>query len=204
MDFIAPCLSRRLNSRPQNVPSIAHTVVNFLTALSVANGGVRELMPFVRYISQYIDGEFNAIREQDKGQGVVCAATWLMPAALVPRPWDFPPPTSDDAAVPGGGSGDGDGEEGTPAPPAVPTVPKQPGDAPLLLTPPLPSPTVGPLFLSPETVDAAARVGAAPEAVEDDDVPGLTVTPPTPPTSEVLAKAVEGSARVGKAIAVAA
>ena len=53
----------------QNVPSIAHTVVNFLTALSVANGGVRELMPFVRYISQYIDAEFNSIRGQDEGQG---------------------------------------------------------------------------------------------------------------------------------------
>ncbi|KAJ7178535.1 hypothetical protein C8R43DRAFT_871345 [Mycena crocata] len=72
--------------------SIAGTVVNFLTALSLINNGVREILPFVRYIAQFIDFEFNAIKRQDLGQGVVCASTWIMPAALVPRPWDFPPP----------------------------------------------------------------------------------------------------------------
>ncbi|CAK5265764.1 unnamed protein product [Mycena citricolor] len=72
--------------------SVATALVNFLTAVSVMNKGVRELLPFVRYISQFIDFEFSTIRGQDKGMGVVCAATWLMPAALVPRPWDFPPP----------------------------------------------------------------------------------------------------------------
>jgi len=75
-----------------NTQSIAGTVVNFLTALSMMNNGVREILPFVRYISQFIDFEFNAIKGQDQGQGVVCAATWIMPAALVPRPWDFTPP----------------------------------------------------------------------------------------------------------------
>lgn len=74
--------------------SIAHAVVNFLTALAFMNGGVREILPFVRYISQFMDFEWSAIKSQDKGKGVVCAATWLMPAAMVPRPWDFPdPPT---------------------------------------------------------------------------------------------------------------
>ncbi|KAJ6475360.1 hypothetical protein C8R47DRAFT_1143248 [Mycena vitilis] len=75
-----------------NTQSIAGTLVNFLTAISLINSGVREILPFVRYISQFIDFEFNAIKKQDKGQGVVCASTWIMPAALVPRPWDFPPP----------------------------------------------------------------------------------------------------------------
>ncbi|KAH9935610.1 uncharacterized protein B0H18DRAFT_1114330 [Fomitopsis serialis] len=84
-----------------NVPSVAHAVVNFLTALSVAEGGVREIMPFVRYISQFVDTEYNMIKQQNEGQGVVCAATWIMPVALVPRPWDFPQPppkTADPAA----------------------------------------------------------------------------------------------------------
>ncbi|KAF8829251.1 hypothetical protein HHX47_DHR3000452 [Lentinula edodes] len=75
-----------------NAQSISGSVVNFLTALAVINNGVREILPFVRYISQFIDFEFKAIQAQDMGKGVVCAATWIMPAAMVPRPWDFPPP----------------------------------------------------------------------------------------------------------------
>ena len=50
--------------------------MNFLSALALINDGVREILPFIRYISQYIDFEFNTIRGQDKGSGVVCAATW--------------------------------------------------------------------------------------------------------------------------------
>ncbi|RDB16742.1 hypothetical protein Hypma_002577 [Hypsizygus marmoreus] len=73
-----------------NAQSIAGTTVNFLSALSLVNNGVREILPFVRYIAQFIDFEFNSIKAQDKGRGVVCAATWIMPAAMVPRPWDFP------------------------------------------------------------------------------------------------------------------
>lgn len=72
--------------------SISGSAVNFLTALSMIHQGVREILPFVRYISQFLDFEFNAIKGQNRGAGVVCAATWIMPAALVPRPWDFPLP----------------------------------------------------------------------------------------------------------------
>ena len=52
--------------------------MNFLSALALINNGVREILPFIRYISQYVDFEFNAIRGQDKGEGVVCAATWYV------------------------------------------------------------------------------------------------------------------------------
>ncbi|KAJ7462301.1 hypothetical protein B0H11DRAFT_2055015 [Mycena galericulata] len=72
--------------------SISGTLINFLTALSLINNGVREILPFVRYIAQFVDFEFDAIKKQDRGEGVVCAATWIMPAALVPRPWDFSQP----------------------------------------------------------------------------------------------------------------
>ncbi|KAI0254104.1 hypothetical protein BJV78DRAFT_1122180 [Lactifluus subvellereus] len=74
------------------VQSISSTVMNFLTALSMMYEGVREILPFVRYLSQYVDFEYNTIKAQDRGKGVVCAATWIMPAAMVPRPWDFPDP----------------------------------------------------------------------------------------------------------------
>jgi hypothetical protein len=87
-------------SSPQNAQSISGTLVNFLTALSLINNGVREILPFVRYISQFIDFEFKTIKSQDRGKGVVCAATWcvhrplfytisrvnrIMPAALVTK-----------------------------------------------------------------------------------------------------------------------
>lgn len=80
------------------VDSISHALVNLLTVLALMSGGVREILPFVRYISQFIDFEWSAVKAQDKGKGVVCAATWIMPAALVPRPWDFPDPPPKNAA----------------------------------------------------------------------------------------------------------
>jgi hypothetical protein len=52
--------------------------MNFLSALALVDNGVREILPFIRYISQFIDFEFNAIKSQDKGNGVVCAATWFV------------------------------------------------------------------------------------------------------------------------------
>jgi hypothetical protein len=70
--------------------SITGTLTNLLSALALIDAGVQEILPFVRYISQYVDFEFDSIKKQDKGKGVVCAATWIMPIALVPRPWDFP------------------------------------------------------------------------------------------------------------------
>ena len=70
----------------------------------------------VRYIASYCDMEMKAIQNQDKGsfldpgretspifviadyfpafscpgQGVILAATWILPVAIIPRPWDFP------------------------------------------------------------------------------------------------------------------
>ncbi|RDX55192.1 hypothetical protein OH76DRAFT_1478639 [Lentinus brumalis] len=159
-----------------NVPSIAHTVINFLTALSVANGGVREILPFVRYMSQYIDAEFNAIRGQDEGQGVVCAATWIMPAALVPRPWDFPQPPPDSKPA------DGDKDAPAPAPPA-----SDPGLGPIMLTPPLPQPNHAPAFVAPPAKPAVQTAHVP--GNDEEGVPEVTVTPPTPPASETLGKA---------------
>jgi sorbitol-specific phosphotransferase system component IIBC len=60
----------------QRGQSISKTVVNFLTAMAAVNDGVREILPFIRYISQFIEFEFGTILAQDVGLGVVCAATW--------------------------------------------------------------------------------------------------------------------------------
>ncbi|GAA6006070.1 hypothetical protein JCM11491_002019 [Sporobolomyces phaffii] len=73
-----------------SVHSVQQTFLGFLQAFAVT-GGAPEIAPFVRYISNYLDMEFAAIQSQNKaGKGVVLAATWLLPVALVPRPWDFP------------------------------------------------------------------------------------------------------------------
>lgn len=45
----------------QKVKSISNTVVNFLTVFAFLNGGVREIMPFVRYAAQFIDLEWKNI-----------------------------------------------------------------------------------------------------------------------------------------------
>lgn len=73
------------------VKSVSHTLLTFLTTLAAVSEGVREVLPFVRYMSQFVEFEFDTIKRQDEGKGVVCAATWIMPVALVPRPWDFIP-----------------------------------------------------------------------------------------------------------------
>jgi len=60
----------------QRAQSISKTVVNLLTAMAAVHNGVREILPFIRYISQFLEFEFNMIKGQDRGLGVVCAATW--------------------------------------------------------------------------------------------------------------------------------
>ncbi|KAA1078200.1 hypothetical protein PGT21_030418 [Puccinia graminis f. sp. tritici] len=79
--------------RLKTVKSIEAATVQLLLALTVAGGAV-ELVPFIRFISGYLDMEWAAISEQNKGKGVVVAATWALPMALVPRPWDFGSPAT--------------------------------------------------------------------------------------------------------------
>jgi predicted transcriptional regulator len=60
----------------QRAESISNTVLNILTAMSVMVDGVREILPFLRPISQFCEVEWNTIKAQDHGKGVICAATW--------------------------------------------------------------------------------------------------------------------------------
>ncbi|EPQ57449.1 hypothetical protein GLOTRDRAFT_74245 [Gloeophyllum trabeum ATCC 11539] len=167
-----------------NVPSISHSVLNFLSALALVNNGVAEILPFVRYISSYIDFEWNSIQKQDHGQGVVCAATWIMPAAMVPRPWDFESPPADEAPVaeetperksgsmlkpevpstPAKGDGSAAPEPGTGTPPSKS---EEPTEMPTL-PPPLPSFKVIPPTLSKKTGDATAPIVTPPEKLAEE------------------------------------
>ncbi|KAL5507094.1 hypothetical protein ACEPAH_6550 [Sanghuangporus vaninii] len=114
------CLPPPTLTHLSQAPNISHQVINFLSALSLMYNGVREVLPFVRYIGQFVDFEWAQIEKQDKGKGVVCAATWIMPAAMVPRPWDFPdPPSSSPLPV----------NSGTPDV-TLPSTPQNPGLAP--------------------------------------------------------------------------
>jgi hypothetical protein len=63
--------------------------MNFVSGLAMVNNGVREIVPFIRYISQFIDFEYNTIKSQDKGAGVVCAATWYVMCMYLQR-FDLP------------------------------------------------------------------------------------------------------------------
>ncbi|KAF8441367.1 hypothetical protein L210DRAFT_3536979 [Boletus edulis BED1] len=67
-------------------------LLGLLTAISLLNPGVREIIPFIRYIAQFVQCEWNLVKRADEGKGVVCTATWVLPVALVPRAWDFADP----------------------------------------------------------------------------------------------------------------
>jgi hypothetical protein len=51
---------------------------------------VPAIVPFLGYIAAYVGLEFAVIKAQNEGKGVILASTWLVPVALVPRPWDVP------------------------------------------------------------------------------------------------------------------
>ncbi|KAK0485945.1 hypothetical protein IW261DRAFT_1452900 [Armillaria novae-zelandiae] len=171
-----------------NARSISNAIVNFMSALALVNNGAREILPFVRYISQFVDFEFNAIKAQDKGRGVVCAATWIMPAAMVPRPWDFNPPpaglkSSIDASPLEDSESEQDESEISPFPPALAGLPSQePPATPVPLpvvtitaadTPGMPKTAVTPLV--PKVM--ATTSSPSPESIAPRTSPAALVTP---------------------------
>ncbi|KAI0949739.1 hypothetical protein AcW1_009261 [Taiwanofungus camphoratus] len=178
-----------------NVPSIAHAVVNFLTAMSLVEGGVREIIPFVRYISSFIDTEFSLVKQEDQGKGVVCAATWIMPAALVPRPWDFPQSPAKSESVPQSASAsafaDGNGTvvSHTAPPPASSSAP-----APAAADAPQPSSLNPAPVVNASSPEDKAEKEVVQDASPADDVPKVEVTPPTPTASQMV-KQAEGETK---------
>ncbi|KDQ15289.1 hypothetical protein BOTBODRAFT_31945 [Botryobasidium botryosum FD-172 SS1] len=152
-----------------NVKSISTSLLNFLTAFALFNSGVREILPFIRYLAQFVDFQWNAVKLQDKGKGVVCAATWVMPAALVPRPWDFPDPPPKAKAVLG--------VKATPPPPPA-NLHVVSGS---LLPPPTSSAGPSAIEFPTEDVEEASRPSAAAEVNVDVPPPQVVVTAATLP-----------------------
>ncbi|KAF6761299.1 hypothetical protein DFP72DRAFT_1003204 [Ephemerocybe angulata] len=154
------------------VQSITSAVVNFLSAMALVNNGVREILPFVRYIAQFIEFEFNTIKGQNRGKGVVCAATWIMPAALIPRPWDFPEGPPPPAVVPEEPAEEGEGEEVLPPLPPKPKSPaKKKSSAPSL---PKPRPVSSILDIVSKPTSPVLSTESSPRVSQ-------AATPPPPP-----------------------
>jgi len=49
---------------------------------------LKRLTPLVGYIGVFIAWSWARISACDKGNGVVLTATWLLPVALIPMPWN--------------------------------------------------------------------------------------------------------------------
>lgn len=93
-----------------------------------------------------------------------------MPAALVPRPWDFPPPPASDQPTP---SDPVSGEPNL-------SIPQPPNDGTLAPPSPNPGPIIIPNKAPPiDTTPVTVAAGAGP-------VPNVDVVPPTPPATETL------------------
>ncbi|KAI6113244.1 hypothetical protein EDD16DRAFT_1160152 [Pisolithus croceorrhizus] len=86
------CLPSPTLAYIQSAATPGSALLDLLTAISVLNEGVREILPFIRYLAQFVQIEWHSIHAADEGKGVVCCATWIMPIALVPRAWDFTDP----------------------------------------------------------------------------------------------------------------
>ncbi|QRV94834.1 hypothetical protein RhiJN_22852 [Ceratobasidium sp. AG-Ba] len=52
---------------------------------------IRGVIPVLGYIGGFVAWSWNAVSGADEGNGVVLSATWLLPIALIPGPWDVPP-----------------------------------------------------------------------------------------------------------------
>ena len=60
----------------QRAESISNTVMNILSLISLLVEGAREILPFVRLFAFLIEQEWDTIKAQDHGKGVICVATW--------------------------------------------------------------------------------------------------------------------------------
>ncbi|RIA95247.1 hypothetical protein C1645_816980 [Glomus cerebriforme] len=63
---------------------------SFLGFLQVVAGNAAAISPYFGFISAWVGLQFTVIKAQNVGNGVVLAATWVLPVAVIPRPWDAP------------------------------------------------------------------------------------------------------------------
>ncbi|TRM61553.1 hypothetical protein BD626DRAFT_79591 [Schizophyllum amplum] len=49
---------------------------------------LKRLTPYLSYVGVFVAWSWSAITARDNGNGVVLTATWLLPVALIPSPWE--------------------------------------------------------------------------------------------------------------------
>lgn len=99
--YLPPPVMERLDSRQLKVVQRAAMVTTALqwflnkvplkilpANLRMPAKMLRRLSPFVGYVGMFIAWSWSRIQSYDLGNGVVLSATWLLPVALIPMPWD--------------------------------------------------------------------------------------------------------------------
>ena len=61
---------------------------------------LKALAPIISLIASFLAWSWKSIKSDDKGNGVILSATWLLPVAIVPRTWKLAPPPPVDGSVP--------------------------------------------------------------------------------------------------------
>ncbi|KIK70468.1 hypothetical protein GYMLUDRAFT_32491 [Collybiopsis luxurians FD-317 M1] len=50
---------------------------------------LKRVSPYLGYVGAFVAWSWGRVQSNDQGQGVVLTATWLLPIAILPAPWDF-------------------------------------------------------------------------------------------------------------------
>ncbi|KAF9123464.1 hypothetical protein BGW39_008932 [Mortierella sp. 14UC] len=74
----------------QRVTNTSQIFFGFLSGAVAGMPGLAALVPLSRIISAWVGFQWAIIHAEDLGKGVVLSATWVLPVALAPRPWDHP------------------------------------------------------------------------------------------------------------------
>ena len=83
----------------QSAKAAIEIIISFIALLGPPK--VRMLIPLVTAVIEYlkyvslsvwanIRTNYKIAVMQDSGNGIILAATWLVPLLLIPRPWDYP------------------------------------------------------------------------------------------------------------------
>ena len=120
-----------------------------------------------------------------------------MPAALVPRPWDFPDQPKLSIGQPGNSPTTLPGPLPSPQPPTQ-AQPEQP-----TLSPPLPLPSHLPVTSAPNSAPPVDNTPVEVASLED-SVPDVKVIPPNPPATVTLRGKPEGINALDTDVAVSA
>ncbi|GAA5917860.1 hypothetical protein JCM6882_001718 [Rhodosporidiobolus microsporus] len=123
--FIPEDIFRKLDSGIEPVATALQSLAagltllatNLPTALSALPGGLllKSLLPLLSVIVASLTWYWKTVKAKDRGDGVILAATWVLPVAVVPRTLErgrWPAPASEGGEAGGASPAGGMGEEG--------------------------------------------------------------------------------------------